>query len=244
MKLINRTLMIILAIGVAAGSGCVYWRLLKFKRQLDDFPRHFTFHSDSTYTLVSLHPILTGEDVDDVMELAPSERLSGDDGDWRIYAFAKEPPDDSEDLVYRFGFEAGMLTRIEFPAQFSRLYPGSALQELLMSLGGAEVDRKAHAARGRMLRARLAAHLPDQERLLDILGEPTARDTLPGDELLWNYNYRPVTSTRGEKERKRHAYGRFRFNERRELSRVEAGIGKHGLQFDIEDAQAYESDKE
>lgn len=244
MKLLNRTLLLFLALGVAATSGCVYWRLLHVKRQLEDFHEHFAFHDGSSYTLVSLHPVLSGEDVDDIMELEPSRQGVDGDGPWRAYAFAKDPGDGSPDLVYRFGFEGEMLRSIEFPEQFTRLYPGPVLQELLASLGAADLDREQRATRGRMIRERILEHLPDRATVRRVLGAPTLREPDDEDIDVWSYNYRPVTSTTGRRERKRHAYGRFHFSPGGELVSVEAGIGKHSMRFDIEDTLASDSEKE
>jgi len=243
MKLLNRTLLVILAIGVAAASGCVYWRLLQFKRQLEHFPEHFAFHDDSPYTLISLHPVLSDEDVDDIMELEPSHSGRDADGPWRAYAFAKDPPDGSPDLVYRFGFDGEMLWRIEFPEQFTRLYPGPVLRELLASLGTADLDRDQRAAHGRMMREQIVTHLPNRAVVRRVLGAPVMREMDEGVDV-WSYHYRPVTSTKGRRERKRHAYGRFHFGSDGELVTVEAGIGRHSARFDIEDALASDSEKE
>ncbi len=229
-----------MAIGVVASSGCIYWRLLKFKRQLNDFPEHFALDTDGSTTLISLHPVLGFEDVEALMEIEPSERLEDVKGNWLIYAFAKEPADGTPHLVYRLGFEAGLLKNIRFPDQFEGIYPGPVLRELLESLGDAKVDKGDRAARGRMLRERIAEHLPDQARLQEILGRPSSREALEDEQERWHYDYRPITSSAGKTELKRHAYGRFRFTADGELLAVAAGIGKHKLEFDIEDAAASE----
>ncbi len=244
MRLIHRTLLVLLAIGVVASSGCIYWRLLKFKRQLDNFPEHFALSTDGSTTLTSLHPILGIEDVEGLMEISPSETFEGVEGRRLVYAFAKEPADGTPPLVYRLEFEDGLLKRIHFPEQFDAIYPGPVLKELLESLGDADVDRGDHAARGHMLRERIAEHLPDRNRLMDVLGRPSARESLVGDEECWHYDYRPVTSSVGETERKRRAYGRFRFTADGDLVAVAAGIGKHKLEFDIDGASASEQEEE
>jgi hypothetical protein len=234
---LRRTLMLLLAIGVAAASGCVYWRLLKFKQQLGDFPSHFAFAGGSSYALVCLHPLLEGGDVDGLMGVAPSRREQGDGLEWRVYDFIKDPADASAPLTYRLGFAEGKLVRIEFPAQFTPLFPEDGLRELLASLGKADVDRAERSARARLARERLAARLPDRARLAAALGEPSERAVADSSEI-WTYRYRLDTSSESAAARKRRALGEFRFDAEGRLTRLAATIGKHILRFDVEEVRA------
>ncbi len=241
MILLRRTLLVLLAVGVVTGSGCVYWRLLKFKHQLNDFSAHFAFASDSSYALVCLHPLLDGGDVEGLMEVAPSRYEQGDGLEWRVYAFFKEPADGTAPLVYRLGFAEDRLARIEFPTQFTQLYPEESLRELLAALGSADVDRSERSARARLAREQLAAQLPDRARLAELLGEPSERGAqdepaTEGGES-WTYRYRLDTVTQGAAERKRRAKGEFRFDAEGRLTQLTAGIGKHVLRFDVEAAR-------
>ena len=238
----RRLLMILLVIGVAT-TGCVYWRLLKFKHQLDDFHENFAFQSDSTYTLVSRHPLLSGGDIDGIMEVEPTERATRGGLEWRDYAFAKEPPDGSPPLVYRFGFEDDLLERIEFPTQFTLLYPDTMLTSLLASLGQADVDKGERSARARLMREQLATSLPDRRRLAAVLGPPVERDSSETGER-WIYRYRLDTTTQGKAERKRRARGEFVFGPNGDLLSLEAALGRHALSFDVEAARAADDRKE
>ncbi len=233
----RRIILVLLTIGVAAASGCVYWRLLKFKQQLGDFPTHFAFASDSSYALVCRHPLLEGGDVDGLMEVAPSRRQQGDGLEWRVYDFVKDPADASAPLTYRLGFAEGKLVRIEFPAQFTLLFPEDGLRELLASLGKADVDRAERSARARLAREHLAARLPDRARLAAVLGEPSERAAADSSEI-WSYHYRLDTSTEAAAARKRRALGEFHFDAEGRLMRLAANIGKHVLRFDVEEARA------
>lgn len=233
----RRTLCLLLALGALGLSGCVYWRLLKFKQQLGDFGAHFSFASDSCYALQCLHPLLDGGDIDGLMEVEPSRREQAGGYDWRVYAFVKDPPDGSPPLVYRLGFAGDRLARIEFPAQFTPLYPEDGLRELLASLGEADLDRGERRARARLARERLAAELPDRPRVAAVLGAPSERVEEAGEEI-WHYRYRLDTRTEGKAERKRRARGEFRFDGEGRLTRLAAGIGKHELRFDVEAARA------
>ncbi len=219
--------------GVAAGGGCVYWRLLKLQGQLDEFHEFFSFRQDSTYSIVARDPILTGSDVDGIMKVEPTHRGEDSRGTWRVYEFAKNPDDGSAPLVYRFGFREEMLVELEFPVQFVALYPASALKELLQSLGGGEVERE-HGSVHSIFDRRLRDQLPDPGTVLASLGRPSERSFRAdgsGEEMLYRYRLRTVTT--GKKERKRRAYGRFFFDGDGQLTRVDAGLGKHELRFDI-----------
>jgi len=232
MKRIRRFIPVLLAIGVAASSGCVYWRLLQFKRQLDRFNEHFEFRSDSAYALVAREPLLSHEDVDEIMEVEPTRREESGTLDWRVYAFT-QVPDGRAPLVYRMGFRDGLLVELHFPEQFTELYPEAAIRELLESLGRAKVERETASTRS-SLRRRLCEQLPDSTRVESALGPPSERDFDPAlGARRWLYRYRILTSTTGKKEEKRRAWGCFWFGEGAELVRVDAGIGKHELRFDI-----------
>jgi len=239
---LRRMLLMLLAVSLLAAGGCVYWRLLKFKHQLDDFNTHFAFASDSSYALVCLHPLLGGGDIDGLMEVAPSRREQQDGLEWRIYAFVKEPADGTAPLVYRLGFAEDRLSRIEFPAQFTQLYPEDGLRELLASLGGADVDRGERSARARLARERLAARLPDRAKLAAVLGEPSEHAAADSSET-WSYRYRLDTVTQGRAERKRRATGEFHFDAAGQLTQLAAGIGKHVLRFDVETARGDEPER-
>lgn len=232
----RRTLATLLAIGALALAGCVYWRLFQFKQQLGDFPANFSVESGSNYTLVSLHPLLSGEDVDGLMEVEPSRREQAAGIEWWVYAFHKEPPDGSAPLVYRLGFAEDRLARIEFPAQFTQLYPEDGLSALLAALGSAELDRRERRARARLAREQLAAGLPDRAGVDSALGAPSER-VQEGDSETWTYRYRLETVTTGEAERKRRAFGQFRFDPAGRLQQLATGIGRHDLTFDVEGAR-------
>lgn len=233
----RRTLVTILAIGALALAGCVYWRLLQFKQQLGDFSANFSVENGRCYTLVSLHPLLRGEDVDGLMGVEPSRREQAAGLEWRVYAFHKEPPDGAAPLVYRLGFAGDRLQRIEFPAQFTQLYPEDGLSGLLAALGGAELDRRERRARARLAREQLAAGLPDRAGVDSALGAPGER-VPEADGETWIYRYRLETVTAGKAERKRRAFGQFSFDSAGRLRQLAAGIGRHDLTFDVAGARA------
>ena len=232
----TRVLMILLAIGIAAGSGCVYWRLLKFKGQLNNFNEHFEFVSLGSYSLILKHPLLTGADFDQLMEVEPSEKLVSESSCQRIYRYEKDPPDQSPLLVYSFHFEGDLLTRIDFPEQFNRLYPGGTLPELLQAFGSASVDRDDQSTHSNSFDHELRRDLPDLDLVMEVLGEPSdlsQGESGNGEELI--FRYRLQTSTTGKNEEKRRAAGVFFFDAEGELTRLDARIGKHEMRFDIPD---------
>ena len=181
--------------------------------------------------------LLSGGDIDGIMEVEPSVHVRRGDLEWRDYAFAKDPPDGTPALVYRLGFADDLLQRIEFPAQFTQLYPDSMLTTLLTSLGGAEVNKSERSARAHVMREQFASALPDRRRLAAVLGPPVERDSSEAG-LRWIYRYRLVTTTTGKAARKRRARGEFLFDAAGELQSLEAAIGKHVLSFDVEAALA------
>jgi hypothetical protein len=179
-------------------------------------------------------PVVTGDDIDLIMKVDPTRNGADAGSSWRVYDFEKQPPDSTGVLRYRFGFRDGLLTEVDFPVQFTSLYPGETLKELLLAAGGAEVDKKERAARVRALRGKLVSELPAYSRIVEVLGPPSERQwdaATSREELV--YRYRPITDSDGKQADKRRAYGRFSFGRGRRLERVAAGIGSHEVSFDI-----------
>lgn len=222
-------------IGVVALSGCVYWRLLQFKKQFRDFHENFEIRSDGHYTLVIKTPLLSGGDIDFVMKARPTE-VDGRDEDIRerLYVFNLEggSSDPRAELEYELRFEKDLLVEMHFPGEFTELFPEAALQEFLTSLGSAEADRESEGIRAKLRREKVRDLMPDRARVLESLGEPSHRwrekDGL--ERLLYRYDL--DTKSEDLEPHKRRAFGRFHY-EGDVLRKVDASFGGHVFSFEI-----------
>ncbi len=232
---IRRVLPVLMMVGVVALSGCVYLRLLQFKKQFRDFHENFEFSSDGHYSLIIKNPLLSGDDVDFVMKAAPT-RVDSLDGKIlsRQYAFHIEGRSDGDGtlLEYDLHFERELFREMHFPSEFSDLFLEDALIALLTSLGEAETNRKTESLRAEVRQERIRQLMPDKRRVLEVLGNPSdqwrERDGL--DRLLYRYNL--DTRSVGLKPHQKRAFGRFHF-EGETLRKVDASFGGHVFSFEI-----------
>ena len=223
----------LLVIGVAATSGCVYWRLLKFKNQFADFHENFEFLSDGRYSLIIKKPILNGEDVDFVMKVEPSRSDSLDGACvLRGYDFRRDGGSGpGEVLSYDLRFEEEWFTEMNFPPEMTPLFAEGSLESLIASLGSAEVNRELGSLRTETRSERIREVMPDRAGVIAALGEPTARWLEEdGRERIFYRYHLEMSPLAGSSRRK--AFGRFHF-EGEVLRRVDASFAGHVFTFDI-----------
>jgi len=232
---LRRMLPALLMIGVVALGGCVYLRLLQFKKQFRDFHENFEIRSDGHYALIIKKPLLGGDDVDFVMKALPSE-TEAREGEILSRTYTFHLDDGSQDprarLEYELRFESDLFVEMHFPEEFSTLFPEDALRELLSSLGDAETDRRSEGMRARLRKNRVRELMPNRARVLEALGEASHRwrekDGL--ERLLYRYDLE--TESSHLEPHKRRAFGRFHF-EGETLIKVDASFGGHVFSFEI-----------
>ncbi len=178
-------------------SGCVYLRLLEFKRQLADFDRHFTLKTENGLRLVSLTPVVLAGDFrwlgftpESVIKLGQAEQ-------WRIRWTKQLPPgvkeSDTHDIELELIFVDGKFTRLFMPERFFAFVPKPFFTGLLRSLGQASVDRSRRLAEvnfSRTEREALTARVMATS-LAMLLGLPTEK-TIETTHTTLRYRYTPV----------------------------------------------------
>jgi len=235
MPKIRRLLPALLMIGVVALSGCVYWRLLQFKRQFGDFSKHFEIRSGDHYALIIKEPLLSGEDVDFVMKAVPTRvDRRADEVVGRRYVFhlVGGSEDPRATLEYALRFEEDFFTEMHFPAEFCTLFPEDAMQSLLASLGSAETDRESESVRARIRKKRVRELMPDPARVQEALGPPSHRWKERDGLVRLLYDYKLETSTTGLKPHQTRAFGRFHY-EGEVLRKVDASFAGRVFTFEI-----------
>ncbi len=234
MSRLRRMLPALVMIAAVALSGCVYWRLLQFKKQFSDFHENFEFRNDGRYALIIKKPLLSGDDVDFLMKAEPThtESVSGVVVG-RSYVFHLDEGTGSGSVLdYDLRFDDDLFEEMHFPEEFRELFPEDVLVALLASLGDAKADRRTENVSAKIRKERIRELMPSRSRVLEVLGKPSEkwreRDGL--DRLY--YRYQLETVTRDLKPHETRAFGRFHY-EGEVLKKVDASFAGHVFSFEI-----------
>ena len=178
-------------------SGCVYLRLLEFKRQLEAFDRYFTIEAKDGLHLGCLKPILLSEDFRWLGFTPATTQRLGQSEQWHVRWVKQLPPGVVDpvvrDLEIDLIFTEDKLTRLLIPERYFALVPKTFLVGLLRGFGTAKVDKENrlaiasyapigdNATEGRVLATGMAA----------LLGPPS-RQWTTGPRTMLAYRYLPT----------------------------------------------------
>ena len=173
-------------------GGCVYLRLLEFKRQLSHFAENFTIPPAEDLTLHCLHPLLQAEDLR-WLGAAPKTIVSRGGGeDWAIRWIKETAPGIKEELVYDMVLDAffvdGRMVEVRIPKRYLAYVSKELLVNMLRSTGTAKVDRNDRKADAQT-ETPATASLPNIATIEAMLGVPTSQQTTP-DRIIHFYRYR------------------------------------------------------
>lgn len=187
----------LLSLGLFLLSGCVYLRLLEFKRQLADFDRNFTLQTDTGLRLVCLQPVVLAEDFRWLGFTPETVKTLGQAEQWRVRWSKQLPPgakeSDTHDIEMELIFTEGKFTRLYVPERFFAFVPKPFFTGLLRSLGQAGVDRSKRLAEVNFSRSErdiLTARVMATS-LAMLLGVPTEK-TVETTHTTLRYRYTPV----------------------------------------------------
>jgi hypothetical protein len=196
MRLLLRCSVLAMALTLA---GCVWFRLLEVKHQLEDFDDHFKVVSTDHFRLEFLHPVLYADDFRELARMEPTRIEALPKGSrWHVL-FEKidmngKPDPGHQDLEFVLGFNAkSRLELWDFPPPFLAAAPPKFLEASLRSLGKGEIfqnQRQLKVAPQDL--PKIAAELPDQARVREGLGQP-ALELDHEEGRLWVYRYRVNT---------------------------------------------------
>lgn len=178
-------------------GGCVYLRLLEFKRQLAEFDQNFTLQTNDGLRLRCHTPVVLAEDFrwlgitpESVQSLGQSER-------WRIRWVKELPPgakeSDAKDIEMELIFTEGKFARLYLPERYFAFVPKPFFTGLLRSLGRAGVNqskRLAEVSFTQSEREAVTARVVVTS-LAMLLGRPTEQ-TVGGSLTHLRYRYTPV----------------------------------------------------
>ena len=172
--------------------GCVYLRLLEFKKQLSHFDEHFTMPATEDIGLQCLHPLLLADDLR-WLGAAPKTIVKRDGGeDWVIRWIKENAPGVKEDAVYDMEIDVrfvdGRLVEARVPVRYLAYVSRDLFMSMLRSTGTAKVSKGDHHADAQT-ETPPAAVLPNLSKVKAMLGEPTRKETTP-DRIIHFYRYR------------------------------------------------------
>ncbi len=198
MRRITPRLLIILLLTTLL-TGCVYWRLLQIKLQLNDFDQYFSLNFADDLTWHFKQPLLYSDDFLYLAKLQPSSIEQEKVGQkWQLL-FRKI--NDQGDLIkpeisYFFTLKFNhqqKLTDLSLSPEFLKMAPPEFLEASLRSLGKGDIfesKRQLKVSADKMLK--ISAKLPRQSIILKYLGPPLKKIEEAGLEV---YLYRFMLQT-------------------------------------------------
>jgi hypothetical protein len=172
--------------------GCVYLRLLEFKKQLSRFDENFTMPATDDISLQCLHPLLQPDDVR-WLGAVPKTTVVRDGGeDWVIRWVKENAPGVKEVAVYDMEMDLRFLDGRVVEARVPKRYLAYVSRELflnmLRSTGTAKVNKGDHRADART-ETPPASALPNLSKVKAMLGDPTRKET-SATRIVHFYRYR------------------------------------------------------
>lgn len=176
-------------------SGCVYFRLLKVKNQLNDFDAHFTVGGRTTWTLFFKKPVMYDRDVAFLIGAPPlhvSTSAAGTAYDYEfqmVRASTGVAPTALETLSLRLTMNGRMVESLVVPETFLLYFSRSVIEESFRQAKNAEVQELKKTARADIrLSPQADAELPSRDRTALLLGPPLKAEK-EGDADVWTYRY-------------------------------------------------------
>lgn len=206
-KLVIRVLVLIMMTGSI--TGCVYLRLLEFKRQLADFDQYFQVEAGDDFTLIFKKPILYRDDFNYLTKLQPSGTEHLPSGTRSFYEFKKI---DSEgriaephvDLRLTLNFNKDdILTHWTYSPIFLAMVPAEFLEVSLRSLGSSKINRSKRQVKADLSKmGEIKAQVPTKNDIGSVLGAPLQVIPRENEErLLYRFKLQTTTEEQDAEER-------------------------------------------
>jgi hypothetical protein len=185
------SLLLIGAVGFAL-CGCVYLRLLEFKKQLSRFDENFTMPATEDISLRCLHPLLQPDDIR-WLGAAPKTAVIRDGSeDWVIRWVKETAPGVKEEAVYDMELDLrfidGRVAEACVPKRYLAYVSRELFVSMLRSTGTAKVNHGDHQADAQT-ETPDASVLPNLSTVKAMLGEPTRKE-ISTTRIIHFYRYR------------------------------------------------------
>lgn len=170
----KHSIYLILLIITTLLSGCVYYRLLKLKRQFEHFEDNFELEDKKGLTLVFKNPILYKKDIKWLLNNEPTKVLDENGNSW-LYILTKKNVDGIKeeknyDIDIMMDFEKDKLKEFTLPKRFLENLSKEMLAKMFKSMGKSKVNKSEKKADTTMQGKKEG--LPTIYDVLFTLGEP------------------------------------------------------------------------
>lgn len=189
MKNFNKILFLILLLTL---SGCVYYRFLKVKYQLENFEKNFAIDDKGGLTVEFKDPVLEAGDIVWLMSAKPDYKQDSENKKvWtyilkkRYFRAQKESGD--FDIPVKFIIEKGKIKKVTLPERFLKYFSMSLFKNLLDSFGKADISKFHKEARSSVKQSK-EYKLPTTKEISQVLGIPYYRKNVNSD-LVYVYKY-------------------------------------------------------
>ena len=170
------TLTAFLFLSITLLSGCVYYRLLKLKWQLESFEENFELEDKKGLTIIFKNPVLTKDDIIWLMNNKPTSNLGDhqNQNTWLYILTKKTNPDVSEtknyDIDILMEFNDDKLKEATLPKRFLENLSKEMLAKMFRSIGKSKIDEKKKQADSLFKGSEKG--IPTIHDILYTLGEP------------------------------------------------------------------------
>ena len=188
MRLLDKKISIILLIFIVLSTGCVYLRLLKVKRQLNDFENNFELNDQNGLKFAFKNPVLLSDDIIWLMKHDPLSREQSENGEIWVYVLEKQYLDDNADKVNYdipiiFYVRDDKLVEMTFPERFLKNLSKPLLIKMLGSMGKSSISKSTRSA-GTEFKGSNSDEIPKKRYIISVLGKPYRDETTDHTETL------------------------------------------------------------
>jgi hypothetical protein len=189
MRLLDKKISIIflLLIVSVSSTGCVYLRLLKVKRQLNDFENNFELNDKNGLKFVFKNPVLLSDDIIWLMRNVPLSRKQTESGEIWVYVLEKQYLDENTDKVnydipILFYVRDDKLVEMTFPERFLKNLSKPLLIKMLGSMGKSSISKSTRTA-GTEFKGSNSDEIPKKRYIISVLGNPYKDETTDHTEM-------------------------------------------------------------
>jgi hypothetical protein len=187
MRLLGKKISIIFLLFIVSSTGCVYLRLLKVKRQLNDFENNFELNDQNGLKFVFKNPVLLSDDIIWLMKNDPLSRGQYENGEIWVYVLEKQYLDENTDKVnydipILFYVHDDKLVEMTFPERFLKNLSKPLLIKMLGSMGKSSISKSTRTA-GTEFKGSNSDEIPKKRYIISVLGKPYKDETTEHTEM-------------------------------------------------------------
>lgn len=192
MRLLDKKIWLIFLLFVVSSTGCVYLRLLKVKRQLNDFENNFELNDQNGLEFVFKNPVLLSNDIIWLMKNEPLSREQTENGEAWLYVLEKQYLDentdkDNYDIPILFYVHDDKLVELTFPERFLKNLSKPLLIKMLGSMGKSSISKSTRTA-GTEYKGSNSDEIPKKRYIISVLGKPY-KDEITDHTEMFTYLY-------------------------------------------------------